>query len=246
MSHDHFDRRADRRSFLSQGLGLGVALLGLPAYAGNGPITWVLTMDCSASVPAGEYLQYKNVIVKSVLPLLQPGGDRLIVRRLEDPQSVQTFNFGDVLTHYVADVEKAAHYVLAMKKRSSGGSTLFVPATNFFAEQIELHHKLTKHPSRRRFVLVLVSDGEADDKKSELAAAMRVADKADWLVLALGVHQKNRNNLLGVLDAAGLADPMRLIVVPYEHLASMMADALTRVGRVPVEQLSKKLAPLAS
>ena len=241
MNHDHFDRR----SFLGHGLGLGLALLGLPAHAFNGPVTWVFGMDGSASVRASEFLEYQRMTVKSVLPLVQPAGDTLIMRRLEDPQSLETFSFGDVLSRHVVEVEKVARYLLAMKKRPSGGSTLFVPTTDFFAEQIELHRKLGKSLGRRRFVLVLVSDGEADDKKKELAAAKRVDAKADWLVLALGVHQKNLKSLQGVMDAAGLADPTRQIVVPYEHMASVLTNALTnRLGRSPDQQLSKKLAPL--
>ena len=185
----------NRRTFIGQSAGLGLALGSHAASArSSGPITWIFGFDGSASVKDTEFAAYKRVAVASLLPLVQAGGDTLVFRRLEDPESVKTITFGDALTRHAAEIEKVARHVMDLTKRQRGGSTLFVPVTDFLADQLAMHQSIGGR-RQRRFVLALISDGEADDSNRALAAAKRIDPKSDWLVLSLGLHEKNRQRL---------------------------------------------------
>ena len=234
-----------RRTFIGQGAALGLALGSHGANARwSGPITWIFGFDGSASVKDADFAAYKRVAVASLLPLVQAGGDTVVFRRLEDPESVKTFTFGDALTRHAAEIEQVARHVLDLAKRQRGGSTLFIPATDFLVDQVAMHQS-SGGRRRRRFVLALISDGEPDDSQKQLGAAKRVDPEADWLVLALGLYEKNRQRLQKVLAAAGLDDVRRPLVVPLQHLDSMLPTALPKaLDRTPDERLRTHLAHL--
>jgi hypothetical protein len=192
------------------------------------PALWVFLWDDSTSQKSAMFVSLPDFCRDAVLPMMRPGDTVVLVRAAHAPSrpgpEPETRPLDPRPRRFGSDIVQLDAALRGVPQFKGPNFTDIGRAFDYLRRVADLDRQAG---TKRRFVLVGLTDGRPDGPQTGVAAAGGALSGVDYRIVMLGIDAGTEDALTALAATQGFADTSRLLFVPHAHVTNQV-DAVRR------------------